>query len=177
MSEKRPETDADIITRSQALSREAVGRTRSSHERRYSLDLPAHMAECDANYLRLMKLFGDMHTADKHRFALLIGGDESLIDLSVLERGRYTTLIHLQQQPEQNWGGAPAIQIRVYHDARSAEVVQIENQNRFYGVYDYPNQRMRQRDEKAQINRFLGEFLTLCLEHGASTDPLLNTSP
>ena len=176
MSEKRPETDADIVTRSQALSEAALGRTHGSRERRYSLDLPAHMAECDANYLRLMKLFGQMHTVDKHGFALLIGDDESLVDLSVLERGRYTTLIKLQQQPEQTWGVAPAIQIRVYHDARSAEVVQIENENRFYGVYDYPNKRMRQRDEKAQINRFLGEFLSLCLEHGASTAPLLNPS-
>ena len=77
-------------------------------------------------------------------------------------------------RPEQTWGGTPTIQIRVYHDAKSAEVAEIQNQNRFYGVYEYPNDRMRQRDEKAQINRFLGEFLTLCLEHGASADSVLD---
>ena len=169
MSEKRPETDADIIMRSQRLSGVALEQSKQRAEKKYSLDLPAHMAVCDTNYLRLMKLFANMRTADTQSFALLIGDDESLVVFTVLERGPFTTLINLQQQPERAWGGAGSMQIRVYHDAHSAEVVQIQNQNRFHGVYDYPNTRMRQRDEKVQINRFLGEFLSLCFVHGAST--------
>lgn len=174
MSEKRPETDADIITRSQIVSGRVLGHRdqRKANESRYSLDLPAHMAECDANFLRLMKLFPDMQENDEQTFALHFGGYEAEVVLRVVERGPYTTLLNLRQEPEVSWGGTPSIQIRVYHDAKSAEVAEIQNQNRFYGVYEYPNARMRQRDEKAQINRFLGEFLTLCLEHGASTDPL-----
>jgi uncharacterized protein YqiB (DUF1249 family) len=174
VSEKRPETDADIITRSQIVTGGAIGRRdqRRSKESKYSLDLPAHMAECDANFLRLMKLFPDMQDRDEQTFALHFAGNEAKVVLGVVERGPYTTLLNLRQEPEVSWGGTPSIRIRVYHDAKSAEVAEIQNQNRFYGVYEYPNARMRQRDEKAQINRFLGEFLTLCLEHGASTDPL-----
>ena len=62
--------------------------------------------------------------------------------------------------------------VTIYHDARSAEVVSYQAQNRFHGSYEYPNSRMRQRDEKVQLNRFLSEFLTLCLEHGASSQPV-----
>ena len=173
LSEKQPETDADIITRSTVLDGAALARTKGAKDekskvKKYSLDLPAHMAECDANYLRLMKLFPAMQTEDAARFSLRIGTNASAVALEVLDRGPYTTLVSLRQEPRRAWGGVPSIQIRVYHDAKSAEVAEIENQGRFYGVYEYPNQRMRQRDEKAQVNRFLGEMLALCLAHGVS---------
>ena len=32
--------------------------------------------------------------------------------------------------------------------------------------YEYPNRDMYQHDEKAQQNRFLGEWLSHCLNHG-----------
>ena len=93
----------------------------------------------------------------------------------VLEKGPYTTLLQLDVSSDENWlrlATAPSLTVRVYHDAQSAEVVSYQEQNRFHGAYEYPNSRMRQRDEKVQINRFLGEFLSLCLEHGASTHPI-----
>jgi uncharacterized protein YqiB (DUF1249 family) len=40
--------------------------------------------------------------------------------------------------------------------------------------YQYPNASMYQRDEKAQQNRYLGEWLSLCLSHGHSLDNPLN---
>jgi len=63
--------------------------------------------------------------------------------------------------------------VRLYHDAKSAEVIEVQKQRRFDAVYDYPNEKMRQRDEKTQINRFLSEFLSMCLTHGvANEEPL-----
>ena len=61
---------------------------------------------------------------------------------------------------------ATRIKVRLYHDARCAEVIEFQGQRRFESVYTYPNVKMRHPDEKAQVNRFLTEFLNLCLAHG-----------
>jgi len=176
LSEKRPETAADILTRSQVLTGVAVGHGRAKRKRRrYSVDLPAHMAECDANYVRLLRLFPNLRDDDRQSIALPLTGFDAEVTFEVLEKGPYTTLLKMDVQSDQKWmalAGAPSMTVRVYHDAKSAEVVSYQAQNRFHGVYDYPNTRMRQRDEKVQINRFLREFLTLCLEHGASTQTI-----
>ena len=62
----------------------------------------------------------------------------------------------------------PQMTVRVYHDAQSAEIVSYQQQNRFHSVYEYPNKRMRQKDEKVQLNQFLGEFLNYSLAQGIS---------
>ena len=133
------------------------------------------MAECDANYHRLMSLFPTLRESEVQQIALLLDHLNAKVVFEVLERGPYTTLVKIDLDSESQWldmAAAPAMTVRVYHDAKSAEVVSYQRQNRFHGAYEYPNTRMRQRDEKVQINRFLGEFLTLCLEHGASTQTI-----
>ncbi|MFP6797328.1 MAG: DUF1249 domain-containing protein [Pseudomonadales bacterium] len=137
--------------------------------RRYKIDLVEHMVECDQNYVRVIKLFPDYDQVD-HRDLLLCFGEEVVnVRMSVLERSRYTSVILLTQEAS---SVAPSnrIRIRVYHDAKSAEVIEIQNQRRFKAIYDYPNPKMRQRDEKKQINRFLGEFLGFCLTFGVSSE-------
>jgi uncharacterized protein YqiB (DUF1249 family) len=94
------------------------------------------------------------------------------VELNVLKRGPYTTLLQLAQVPKQDWGSSPNMRIQLYHDTKSAEVVAYQHQSRFHGAYEYPNKRMRARDEKEQLNRFLGEYLSLCLAVGMSPDPL-----
>ena len=49
-------------------------------------------------------------------------------------------------------------------------MVEVRNETRFKEVYEYPNPRMRARDEKAQVNRFLGEYLAMCLRYGLSLE-------
>ena len=61
--------------------------------KRYRIDLPAHMAECDANYLRLMKLFPRLLEENVSVFGMAIGQHPYQVRLEVLERGPYTTLI------------------------------------------------------------------------------------
>ena len=84
----------------------------------------------------------------------------------MLERGPYTTLLRLTQEPAPPWSSKPSLTIRLYHDARCAEVVEYQGKRHFRAVYDYPNEDMRHPDEKAQINRFLSEYLAVCLAHG-----------
>jgi len=141
----------------------------------YSMDLPAHMAECDANYLRFLKLFPDLRERDEVTFTLELHGASFEVRFAVLERSPYTSLVRVSQCPEVPWNVTASLTVRLYHDARSAEVVEYQGRKHFLrAVYDYPNQDMRQPDEKAQINRFLGEFLSLCLRHGmAAGQPLL----
>ncbi len=174
MSEKRPETDADILSRSRPVSGAEL-RKSTRRKSRYSVDLPSHMAECDANYHRLLSLFPALRESECRQIALPLEHLNAKVVFEVLERGPYTTLLKIDLEADAQWlemASSPAMTVRVYHDAKSAEVVSYQRQNRFHGAYEYPNTRMRQRDEKAQINRFLGEFLTLCLEHGASTQTI-----
>lgn len=132
------------------------------------------MAECDANYLRLMKLAPDLDACDARELVLTIAEQAMLVRIRLVERCPYTSLVELTQATAQ--GGLlfelplPRLVIRLYHDTRSAEVVEFQNGRRFDAIYPYPNPEMRQRDEKAQINRFLGEYLSLCLSHGAATE-------
>ncbi len=146
--------------------------------KRYNINLPAHMAECDTNYLRINKLFPRLRDDDTCEFAVRFGPRLVLVSMTVLERGPYTTLIRLAGQDAKGaglsateplanfWAAHPRMTVRLYHDARCAEVVDYQRARHFRAVYDYPNPGMRQPDEKAQVNRFLGEFLALCLECG-----------
>ena len=106
---------------------------------KYTIDLAAQQAECEANYARIMRLLPDMATVD-HR-DLGNGGD-------------------------QLWSSSADFSLRIYHDARMAEVVSFNRHRNLRVSYDYPNQRMYQRDEKTQLNLFLGEWLSHCLEYG-----------
>jgi hypothetical protein len=173
VSEKRPETDEDILSRSKTLTQGfAKGGVSSIRKRTYKVDLSAHMALCDINYQRVLKLFPSMREQDEMSIALTPGADGTFLLIKVLERSPYTTFLHLIQQPKLNWGSSPNMRIRMYHDTSSAEVVEYQHENRFHGHYEYPNQRMRHPDEKVQLNRFLGEYLSLCLAIGGLTEPV-----
>ena len=141
--------------------------------KRYSIDLNAHMCECEANYARLMRLMPMLAEGDRSAFAMALGESEPRVNLRVVARHKYTTVIELSQEnaredardlPETRLG------VRVYHDAKSAEVIAFQDQRGFQAVYAYPNRQMRHPDEKVQINRFLGEFLRMCIAHGISLE-------
>jgi uncharacterized protein len=140
----------------------------------YRVDLSAHMAECDANYLRLTKLAPDLDDREERALALVLADRRVTVRIRLLERCPYTSLIEVSQFPWLEGLAfhlpAPRLTVRMYHDARSAEVVEFQAGRRFHAVYAYPNDEMRQRDEKAQINRFLAEYLSACLYHGVAED-------
>ena len=65
----------------------------------YNIDLSAHMAECDANYLRVMKLFPKLRERAASAFAVRLNGRHTRVSVEVAERSRYTTVIRLRQSP------------------------------------------------------------------------------
>lgn len=142
----------------------------------YNIDLAAHIAECDANYWRVMRLFPRLQERDRSSFGVTLAGRRALVSIEVAERSRYTTVVRLCPSPEAPWGMVPTFAVRLYHDANCAEVIEYQRRRNFRSVYAYPNRAMRQRDEKAQVNRLLGEFLSCCLSHGiAAFQPALTT--
>ncbi|MNF81102.1 putative dehydrogenase [compost metagenome] len=95
-------------------------------------------------------------------------GDQMLgvLTLEVLRACPYTTTLRVRQEHSLPWLPVPQLEVQVYHDARMAEVVSAEHARRFRGIYPYPNALMHQPDEKAQLNVFLGEWLSHCLACG-----------
>jgi uncharacterized protein YqiB (DUF1249 family) len=147
---------------------------------RYKVDLIGYMAECDANYLRLMKLFPDMVNGGERRIGLCHDG-EHVLHLIVREQTAYTTLLELCQGARGGgrggWCNLPVLMLRLYHDARVAEVLSWEGVRQVRPRYDYPNRQMYHQDEKAQWNRFLGEWLSHCLKYGYHPEPLFGEMP
>lgn len=68
----------------------------------------------------------------------------------------------------QAYYNTPEMIIRVYHDAKTAEVTSYQNHKYFKAIYPVPNQFMYQCDEKEQLNLFLAEWLNLCINEGLS---------
>ncbi len=141
----------------------------------YVPDLIADMAECDANYIRLHRLFADMDSEDVMRFGIETRTAEgATVIIRIRERCPFTTMVSVDVSGEQGmplirW---PYLELRVYHDVRSAEVVCFERHRNFRYRYATPNENMFQPDEKSQINKYLGELLNYCIEHGYSLEPV-----
>lgn len=143
-----------------------------TYKERYKVDLPLQMAECEANYMRLTKLVADK-SRNEFRFIVARGDHQWLHLLRVLERSPYTTTLELSRTCvgiSSEWLAMPKLTLRMYHDAKLAEVLAWEGHKRLRPRYEYPNQSMYQSDEKYQLNRFLGEWLNLCLEHAFTPD-------
>lgn len=158
-------------------------------KRKYQLSLIEDIAERDANYIRLLRLlpklrawrdlsrrplaeFDEAVTARLRGHGVLFllpgrDGRDVTLRIRVTDAFRYTTCLEIMQQPDDPDRMAnPEMQVRVYHDVNSAEVVSYQGHRGFKARYRQPNERMYQVNEKALINRFLGEWLTLCLQCG-----------
>ena len=135
---------------------------------RYRLDLIELQATCEANYARLMRLLPDMRGLVGSRRVALSQGEQMLgvLTLEVMLDCPYTSTLRVSQEHSLPWLPVPQLQVQVYHDARMAEVISAEHARRFRSIYPYPNVFMHQPDEKAQLNVFLGEWLSHCLALG-----------
>ncbi len=144
-------------------------------KRRYVPNLVSDMAECDANYHRLHRLFPNMRTDESVTFGVQGTTDDgALITVRISERCPYTTMlsVKVEHDVETPWLRWPSLDVRVYHDLRTAEVISFERHRNLKPRYPIPNPDMYQPDEKSQINRFFGELLAFCLRHGHSLDEI-----
>ncbi|MDO9319490.1 MAG: DUF1249 domain-containing protein [Gammaproteobacteria bacterium] len=190
--------------------------TQAGRNRQYSIDLIRQMADCDANYIRLLKLMPELESFRATSLQSLAGcasgpclegripdftvrdfvsvgalpadviytrefvmaspvgaGEEVRVRISVVEIFRYTSTLEIVQLTRVSpWVSPPGIMIRLYHDAVTAEAVAYQGHKAFLAKYAIPNSRMYHRDEKRQINEFLGEWLSLCIQAGRSLTSL-----
>ena len=156
--------------------------------RRYSPDLCIQMATCDANYIRLLKLLPDMNqgtvidvqipysNSTNNQASPHAEVSDLSFSVSVIESFKYTSTIEIiQASPKltNRYYENPEMQVRVYHDASTAEVISYQHIRHFKSRYELPNQFMHQPDEKQQLNVFLSEWLNLCLSKGVSNESVL----
>lgn len=153
--------------------------------KRYKVNLPEQLADCEVNYQYLLSLLPDVTSQNEgEQFCYVVGGAtgcESSIRLKLIEQTKYTSLVHivhycqLQETSRNNrvdltYSG----DVRLYHDADMAEVVKCQRYRQFAPRYEYPNVNMHQVNEKAQMNRFLRDLLAYCLATGRIDGPVID---
>ena len=138
-------------------------------EKKYRPHLPTLMALCEINYMLLLRILADKEQVGEQRCFFI--SDFLSYRVTVNEVTKYTTLITIIQ--EANIRGynltelfRPKMVVRLYHDARMAEVISNQDVQQIKPRYDYPNDKMHLPDEKQQVNYFLKEWLQLCLKLG-----------
>ncbi|MDX2369051.1 MAG: DUF1249 domain-containing protein [Colwellia sp.] len=146
--------------------------------KKYQPNLVSLMSLCANNYFLFLKIQADQTQLYQQRHFFI--NDHLAYAITVNEVTRYTSLIKFEQKVlvqkdvEQQKSANktllhslhPRMSIRLYHDARMAEVISSQDIHQVKPRYDYPNKHMHQQDEKQQINQFLNEWLHLCLTHG-----------
>lgn len=133
--------------------------------RRYTPEFPAMMRLCEMNFAQLRRL---LPRQDEVGESMVYCVNDAGYRLTILESTRYTSLVEIQQvAPAVSYWSLPTMTVRLYHDARVAEVCASQQIYRFKARYDYPNRKLHQRDEKHQINQFLADWLRYCLAHGS----------
>lgn len=124
------------------------------------------MALCASNYAKLSRLVSLVDLEVGEGFYLEIENQPKLL-IQLEQKSRHTVTYRLQQDSEKISLKRRYL-VRMYHDAKVAEVLSGLNQGMLPPVYPYPNSQMKQPDEKIQLNRFLSEWLNFCLEFGQS---------
>ncbi|MDO6445565.1 DUF1249 domain-containing protein [Colwellia sp. 1_MG-2023] len=143
----------------------------------YRPNLSNLMSLCDVNYMLLLRLLADKEKVGEKRSFFI--SDFLTYSLEVNEVTRYTSLVTMTQdssidkfKSSDNYPFndylRPKMVIRLYHDARMAEVISNQDIKQVKPRYDYPNHAMHLPDEKQQINLFLKEWLQLSLQLGQS---------
>lgn len=124
------------------------------------------MSIYECNYIRLRQLIPDFENLADRCISRADGALD--IHLRVLERSKYTTTFKLTYFFSDDFGRFPApdLQIRIYHDARLAEVLTCgPTRGKRQPAYD--RRRLQYSpEEKWRINRFLQKWLGYCLRQG-----------
>ncbi|NJM13167.1 MAG: DUF1249 domain-containing protein [Synechococcaceae cyanobacterium SM1_2_3] len=123
----------------------------------------------ERNYINLRRLLPTMPAAQTAAISQVPGGLD--LHLRIIERCRYTSELILTYQFDQGDGGIasePNLCIRVYHDARLAEVL-AAYPRRHPSFHAPANGRLTSSAAlltRWQMNRFLFKWLSYCLRQG-----------
>ncbi|WP_022954961.1 DUF1249 domain-containing protein [Perlucidibaca piscinae] len=164
---------------------------------RYTVDLAGMHALYEFNYARLQKLLRGAGLGDRLgpvaplEFAwgeprvLALPGDalsdddailvQPVLQLQRVERTRYTETWRLAQMtPLLPWCPELDMEVRLFHDARMADVLRFQTARRIPAIVPVTHPAGWRVNEKQLVNHFLGDCLQLCLQQGLPRDPLLH---
>lgn len=140
-----------------------TGMLNKSLARKYVPHLSDLQAVCEANYGRLLGLLPD---CDEQNLSYQFEVNNKLsYQIQILASSRYTSDIEMRQMSQSSAYLSPVMQVRLYHDARMAEVIKFQNIGSLKASYQYPNIKMHHKNEKEQVNLFLSEWLKFCIQH------------
>ncbi len=140
--------------------------------KKYRPDLKVFMALCASNYAKMCRLLPESRPESQaepkkldSQFCKTIQIEQQPeLQIRLLQSSRYTQTFQLLQQDLENHLSRDYC-VRLYHDAQMAEVLSGVNDAMLAPVYPVPNDEMKQVDEKLQLNRFLAEWLSFCLQY------------
>ena len=139
----------------------------------YQVDLSEHLHACELNYHRCLALLPGLEASRASWRYHTEGPSDLRIDISLLERAPYTSLICIKQHREGLL--LPSFTVRLSHDAGVAEITEFARHRHWQGRYEYPNSFMYQADEKRALNRFLSDWLVFCRKHGLAFDGICDS--
>lgn len=137
-------------------------------QRKYVPHLPSILATCENNYICMLKLLPDCDSVNlSYQFEV---SEQLKYVINIIESTRYTSTLTMSQRASNSPQFLqPSMTIRLYHDAKVAEVIEAQRTARLEPVYDYPNIKMHMRNEKFMVNVFLAEWLHFCLTQVSNT--------
>ncbi len=121
---------------------------------------------CSANYQKLLRLIPNLVSI--HETAVGVAPRCSPLILTVIERSPYTITVELSHhfgKPE-NTQPLPAILIRIYLDAKMAEVISDYAHKAIPQVFEHFGYSKAIMDYKWRLNYFLQKWLEHCLKQG-----------
>lgn len=124
------------------------------------------MSLYESNYIRLSWLVPNLSTLSDALVSHVEG--DCPLHLGVIERARYTTTLSLTYLFEENGSvvADPDLQIRVYHDARLAEVQSCARWHRHSMLEGIRSQFARNLGDRWLRNVMLNKWLDYCVERG-----------
>ncbi|PKM17559.1 MAG: DUF1249 domain-containing protein [Gammaproteobacteria bacterium HGW-Gammaproteobacteria-15] len=131
---------------------------------KYVPKLPDFLALCERNYAQLNRYLAE--DATPGQATVIQVSDLHCYRISVTDVARFTTTLQIELTDERDVYFRPSFVVRLYHDARVAEVLACQQISGFKARYDYPNLDMLLPDEKRQINLLLRDWLKLCAGQG-----------
>jgi uncharacterized protein len=124
------------------------------------------MSLYESNYIRLAWLVPNLNTVSGTLVSEVKG--DCPLHLVMTERSRYTTTLSLTYLFEEEGGivADPDLQIRVYHDARLAEVQACARWHRHNVLESLRSQLTRELGDRWLRNVMLNKWLDYCVERG-----------
>ncbi len=119
---------------------------------------------CESNYQKLLRLIPNLYNI--HTGAIGQYSNKPPLHLKIIERTPYTLTLQLTHcfpdAPDELF--EPAVKIRLYNDAKLAEVLRDHNRIDVFKAFTDVSQSKKIMDYKWSLNYFLGKWLDYCLQ-------------